>query len=255
MYKQIDLTDEEQADLVVKAQTGNQKASERLIMGNINLIRSIINYKFNMVGSPLYEDMLQTGVEGLLKAIKLYKPEAKVKYSTFAHLLVFQELYKFVIKNGSSVRITETAYSNTVKDVDKFHQQHLTNDVEEEALDYTSLPNLEDPTDIVQLWLMGYRLSPNKLVSEVSVFDEVAQSEYTIKLKEAVESLSFEDQDIISKIYGVFNSETMSIKHLASSLNLTESQVVKRSYKIRQSLKKILEEMEADDLFNQDYFS
>ncbi len=69
--------------------------AEELIEENIPLIKNIASNFYNVP----FEDLLQAGKLGLLKALKKYRYDGTVKFSTYAYNYIFGEMYEFVMKN------------------------------------------------------------------------------------------------------------------------------------------------------------
>ena len=85
--------------LVEKAQQGDQEAKTVLIEENSPLIKSVIR-RFRDKGVE-YDDLYQIGCMGFLKAIKNFKPEVGVKFSTYVVPMVIGEIKRFMRDDGS----------------------------------------------------------------------------------------------------------------------------------------------------------
>jgi len=68
---------------------------EELIEENIPLIKNIASNFYNVP----FEDLLQAGALGILKAYKKYRFDGSIKFSTYAYNYIFGEMYDFVMKN------------------------------------------------------------------------------------------------------------------------------------------------------------
>jgi len=68
---------------------------EELIEDNIPLIKYIASNFYNVP----FEDLLQAGKLGILKALKKYRQDGTIKFSTYAYNYIFGEMYDFVMKN------------------------------------------------------------------------------------------------------------------------------------------------------------
>ena len=85
--------------LVKKAQQGDQEAKSVLIEENSPLIKSVIK-RFRDKGVE-YDDLYQLGCIGFLKAIKNFKSEFGVKFSTYVVPMVIGEIKRFMRDDGS----------------------------------------------------------------------------------------------------------------------------------------------------------
>ena len=73
------LSHEETLSLIAKSQAGDNDAKEKLISENLPLIKSIVK-RFN--GRLEYDDLMQLGAMGLVKAISNFDIAYGVRFST-----------------------------------------------------------------------------------------------------------------------------------------------------------------------------
>ena len=92
------LSHEQTLKLIELSQQGDQKAKEFLIKKNIALVKSIVK-KFLNRGYE-YEDLLQIGVIGLIKAIQNYDDSYDVRFSTYAVPMIMGEIKRFLRDDG-----------------------------------------------------------------------------------------------------------------------------------------------------------
>ncbi len=92
------LSHEETMDLIQKAQCGDVEAKEILVRKNIALVKSLVK-KFLNRGHD-YEDLLQLGSIGLIKAIQNYDPTYNVRFSTYAVPMIMGEIKRFLRDDG-----------------------------------------------------------------------------------------------------------------------------------------------------------
>ena len=84
--------------LLEKAVNGDEKATESLIKANLGLVRSIaIRFKDRGVE---YDDLMQIGTIGMLKAIKSFDMTKGTVFSTYAVPLIIGEIRKFMRDDG-----------------------------------------------------------------------------------------------------------------------------------------------------------
>ena len=76
------LSDTEKKDLLIKSRSGDDKAREMLIDGNLRLVLSIVQ-RFSARNENM-DDLFQVGCIGLIKAIDNFNTELDVKFSTYA---------------------------------------------------------------------------------------------------------------------------------------------------------------------------
>ena len=85
-------------DLLILAQAGDETATEELIKTNIGLVRNIAS-KFRDRGLD-YEDIVQIGTIGMLKAIRSFDTERGTVFSTYAVPLIVGEIRRYLRDDG-----------------------------------------------------------------------------------------------------------------------------------------------------------
>lgn len=101
------LTAEEEMHLAteLKAQ-GNIEAAQKLIMAHLRFVVHIAR-GYRGYGLPL-ADLIQEGNIGLMKAVKRFEPEQKVRLVTFAVHWIRAEIHEYILKNWRIVKIATT---------------------------------------------------------------------------------------------------------------------------------------------------
>ena len=84
--------------LLEKAISGDEKATEELMTTNLGLVRKIA-LKFRDRGVE-YEDLVQIGSIGMLKAIRSFDLEKGTVFSTYAVPLIIGEIRRFIRDDG-----------------------------------------------------------------------------------------------------------------------------------------------------------
>ena len=99
------LTKEEMTELFKKYQSGDIKAKEELINGNLKLVLSILK-KYNNRTDNM-DDLFQVGCIGLIKAIDNFDLSHEVKFSTYAVPMILGEIRRY-LRDSSSIRIARS---------------------------------------------------------------------------------------------------------------------------------------------------
>jgi len=76
------LTHQEEIDLSKRAKQGEEKARRRLIEKNLRLVVSVAK-RYRGYGLP-FEDLIQEGNIGLMKAVEKFDPDKGNRFSTYA---------------------------------------------------------------------------------------------------------------------------------------------------------------------------
>src|SRR5215210_4855514 len=97
------LTHEEEIDLSKRAQKGDKAARKRLIEKNLRLVVSIAK-KSRGHGLP-FEDLIQEGNIGLMKAVGQFDPDRGYRFSTYATWWIRQAVQRAVANKGRTIRV------------------------------------------------------------------------------------------------------------------------------------------------------
>jgi len=89
----------ENAALLERAHSGDRDAINELVNINMGLVKSIA-LRFKDRGTE-YEDLIQIGTIGMLKAIKSFDPSFGTVFSTYAVPLIIGEIKRFLRDDGS----------------------------------------------------------------------------------------------------------------------------------------------------------
>ena len=85
-------------ELLKNAQAGDDGAKEKLIEENIPLIKSIVK---RFKGRLEYDDLMQLGAMGFVKAMQNFDVEYGVRFSTYAVPMISGEIKRFLRDDGA----------------------------------------------------------------------------------------------------------------------------------------------------------
>lgn len=97
------LTDEQVKELVCRVKNGDRNARKKLINHNLRLVVKFA-HKYVNRGVP-FEDLIQEGNLGLMKAIEKYDPSLGTKLSTYATYWIKQSINRAINNTSRNVRI------------------------------------------------------------------------------------------------------------------------------------------------------
>jgi RNA polymerase primary sigma factor len=97
------LTHPEELKLSRRAREGDKRAHQRLIEKNLRLVVSVAK-KYRGYGLP-FEDLIQEGNIGLMKAVEKYDPERGFRFSTYATWWIRQAVQRAVADKGRTIRV------------------------------------------------------------------------------------------------------------------------------------------------------
>ena len=97
------LTHKEEIDLSLRAKAGDVRARQRLIEKNLRLVVSVAK-KYRGYGLP-FEDLIQEGNIGLMKAVEKFDPDRGFRFSTYATWWIRQAVQRAVADKGRTIRV------------------------------------------------------------------------------------------------------------------------------------------------------
>ena len=97
------LSKDEELDLIKKYKNGDEKALKILVERNYRLVVSIV-LKYNNQNVE-FDDLIQEGNIGLIKAIKKFDIKRKTRLSTYATWWIRHEIKIFIIDNSRIIRL------------------------------------------------------------------------------------------------------------------------------------------------------
>ncbi len=102
------LTEEQERELAEKyRETGDLQAAWALVCSHLRQVASIA-FKYSGYGLPEM-DLIQEGSIGLMKAVKKFDPDKKVRLSTYATYWIKAAIHEFVLRNWRIVRVATTS--------------------------------------------------------------------------------------------------------------------------------------------------
>src|SRR5215210_5619178 len=234
------LTHQEEIDLSKRAKAGDQKARQRLIEKNLRLVVSVAK-KYRGMGLP-FEDLIQEGNIGLMKAVEKYDPERGFRFSTYATWWIRQAVGRAVADKSRTIRVpgdktlkirkmartyNELSAEMGREPTDREVAEQLNWSLEEVCAVKNILP---DATSL------NKRLGSVEDASEVGGLMEdvqapdipgtVIQEMENAQLHEAIERLLSERaQYILVRRYGLDNHEPATLAKLSEELDISRERV------------------------------
>ena len=105
------LSNEEIRKYIIEYRNGNLEYKEKLIMGNLKLILSVIKGFTSRCDNQ--DDLFQIGVIGLIKAIDNFNLDYNLQFSTYAVPMIIGEIRRY-LRDNNSIRVSrslrDTAY-------------------------------------------------------------------------------------------------------------------------------------------------
>ncbi len=159
------LKDEEMNELLIKVQTGDSDAREKLINCNLRLVFNLVK-RFANRGYEL-EDLFQIGTIGLIKAIDKFNMSYNVKFSTYAVPMIIGQIRRF-LRDDNPVKVSRSLKENAYR-INKTRDT-LTKELERE-------PTLQEIAERTELSMEEIVASLEAVQTPSSIHDTLYQDD------------------------------------------------------------------------------
>lgn len=135
----------ETMELIKRSHEGDESATTKLIQENTPLLKSIIK---RYIGRGIeYDDLMQIGCIGLLKAIKNFSVEYNVRFSTYAVPMILGEVKRFMRDDGY-IKVSRSIKTLAVKIMQYIEQTRRGSGIEP-TIEQIAKKFEVDPTEVV----------------------------------------------------------------------------------------------------------
>jgi RNA polymerase primary sigma factor len=233
------LASEEELDLGRRARSGNAQARERLIERNLRLVVSVAK-RYRGMGLH-FEDLIQEGNLGLMKAAERFDPELGNRFSTYATWWIRQAIGRAIEDKGRAIRLPAHAQG-------KVSKAARTRNVLSAQLG-------REPTEVEVAERLGWTArevrAAIELLADVASLDRPVSSEdgapglgefieeerasqvpeaviqemEHASLWESLEEMSDRERHILVRRYGLDGREAATLAELGSELGITRERV------------------------------
>ncbi len=239
------LKHKEMVELFKEYQNGNILAKEKLILGNLKLVLSILkrfnNQKYNL------DDLFQIGCIGLTKAVDNFDLSHEVKFSTYAVPLIKGEIKRYV-RDNSPVRVSRSIKDRAYKII-QYKDEYLAEngfypsnaeiaahlDIEEYEIT-NALDSLKDPMSIFEpiyndggdpIYLMDQIMDKKDLDNDKDAL---------ISLRKALDKIKPREKQVLLERFIIGKTQT----EIATSLDISQAQVSRIEKTAINNIKKLI---------------
>ncbi len=239
------LSHEETMRLLSLAADGDDKATERLIAENTPLLKSIVK---RYMGKHIeYDDLFQIAGIGLLKAIKNFKQDFNVRFSTYAVPMILGEI-KRQMRDDGYIKVSRSLKSLSSK-ITRYMDEVIKQGNDDPTVEQIARHFDISPSDVVfaldatRLPVSLYETTSDKDGKQTELVDRLPTDEdrkmvQSLILKDMLSRLSERERKII--IYRFFRDMTQG--EIAEKMGVSQVQISRLETKILDKLKQMYSE-------------
>src|SRR5690242_2066419 len=231
------LTHAEELELARRKDLGDEAAKARLVESNLRLVISMAR-AYSSSGVPLL-DLIQEGNLGLMRAVEKFDYKRGYKLSTYATWWIRQSMSRAIADQGRTIRLP----LHILDVIKKLHRarRKLTQSLGREPLPSELAAELElTPERVMELQRMiedpvsletpvgdGESLFADMVedLNSLRPDDQVAGSERTKELQEALEGLNERTRHVLEARFGLGDREPATLEQVGTEIGVTRERV------------------------------
>jgi RNA polymerase primary sigma factor len=233
------LTHRDEIDLSRRVKSADKKARQMLIEKNLRLVVSVAK-RYRGYGLP-FEDLIQEGNIGLMKAVEKFDPEMGNRFSTYATWWIRQAVQRALADKGRTIRVP-VHMGDKVRKMTRIRNElavELEREPTEEEvagrLGWTAQETNEVRSVVPDATSLHWPAGPNEDAAELGDFledervsdipDTVMQEMDIIEVREAVRRLPARYGYVLVKRYGLDEREPATLAELGGELGISRERV------------------------------
>lgn len=247
------LTVEEEQELALRAQGGDQSARNQLATSHLRLVASVA-HKYKGQGIPMI-DLLQEGNIGLMRAVDKFDVDKGIRFATYASWWIREAITRALSNKSRTVRLPVHLNEFMTK---------LRRVRAELAIEFGREPEAEELANALEVSVEKVqkvlKANQNTVSLDQPVVNDEGEGCALIDITEdeggnspeesinaelvskqimgLLEALSPKEREVIKLRFGLGGGEALTLREISEKMNLTRDQIGKLSCKAMRKLKK-----------------
>jgi len=232
------LTVEEEIELAKKIKTGDQKALHKLVTANLRFVISVAK-KYQNQGLS-FEDLINEGNLGLIKAAKKFDASRGFKFISYAVWWIRQSILQAVSEHSRAVRLpmnkigTIQKIGRVLKTLEQKHERHHSTDEIAEVLEISQREVSETiKTSSKELSLDRQFGSDNQsnLMDILPNLDgphpdkNLIKESLNMEIQKVLSTLSEKESKVIRLYFGLGEKHSMTLEDIGQRFNLSRERI------------------------------
>ena len=233
------LTAEEEKEYAYRLRNGDKQAREKLITANLRLVIMAAK-RYSLHTSISFEDLVQEGNVGLMRAVELFDPDKGFKFSTYAMYWIKQSISRAILNHSRAIRIPihmlelKTKYNKAKQDfIEKYGREATTAEMATlMKLDVSKIKEIEllikDPVSLNTSLndeddgtLEDLIADPNQDRPDDRIDNELRAK----AIGQILETLEEREKEIIIARYGLNGKKPKTLDELGKEYKLTKERI------------------------------
>jgi RNA polymerase primary sigma factor len=246
------LSREEEIELAIRAQNGDQEARSKLILSNLRFVITVAKSYIN-TGIP-FADLISEGNIGLMTAVDRFDPHRGIHFISYAVWWIKQAILKYIAERSRLVRFPMNRTNELLK-IERFINDYIAKhgtapdsetisknlgiskeDVElllsRKSRDYVSFySNVFDDSDVTFGEVFDV---DSETPEEIAINNSIRE-----EIRKIIDSLPEREREVIKYRFGFYGKE-YSLKEVGEIMNLTKERIRQIENKALEKIKEII---------------
>jgi RNA polymerase primary sigma factor len=254
------LSAEEEQEFATKVKQGDVEARMKMIRSNLRLVVSIAK-KYSHFGVAL-TDLIEEGNMGLMKAVSMYNPDQRFRFSTYGAYWIRQYITRALANQAKTVRVPVymvEAISKWKRSVESLTQRlgrrprikEVAQDMKTSIKKIRQIRSMITRTASLEAPIgkdgtgQFVDLIPDETTT--SAIEEVGHTMQQERVEELLEKMNEREREVISLRFGLKNGTAHTLNDIAKMFGITRERVRQIESAAMNKLRSYIRSKEKDD--------